>query len=506
MKKYIILLFLFTSICVNLFSQRKIEILNTNSLVFEKKKGADLRRLYGNVKFKHNDVIMFCDSAYFYARNNVFNAYSNVHIIQNAAFHIYADSLYYDGKMQYAKLRGKVKMIDGETTLTTNHLDYDLANDVGVYYNGGRIIDAENILVSENGKYLERTKEMYFKKRVILNNPEYVIVTDTLKYNTSSEIAYFLGPSRIVADENFIYTENGWYNTKTNISQFKENAYLNSKEYFIYGDNLHYDRNKGIGQAFGHVHIKDTIENLHVYGEYTLYKEKQDYCLVKDSLLIVKAFTSDSLFIHADTLTIENLPKDTTLEDTNTYRIIKAYHHVRFFKDDLQGKCDSIAYNFKDSLIYLEKEPVIWSGVNQIIGTKIRIHIRGDGADRIFIDRDSYLVQQDDSLRYNQVKGNSMIGYLKNKELYKLDVNKNGETVYFLRDGIDLIGVNKASCENITIHFKESKIQSIVFKSSPSGTLYPPLELSLENTKLNNFVWLNYVRPMNKNDIFIWKK
>lgn len=487
-------------------AQRKIEILNTDSLVFEKLRGADLRRLYGNVQFRHNDVLMFCDSAYFFAKNNMFNAYSNVHIKQSSTFNIYADSLIYEGKRGLAQLRGDVKLIDDETILTTNFLDYDLNQDFGYYFGGGKIVDAENILISESGRYMEVSKEFFFKDSVKLTNPDYVIDTDTLKYNSTTDVAFFFGPSYIVSDENLIYTENGWYNTITDIAQFKENAYLNNNDQFIYGDSLHYDRNIGVGQAWGNVLIKDTLEKIFLHGEYSYYKQEPEFCFVKDSLLMVKAFENpDSLFLHADSLTIETIIPDTAAADTSRYRIMKAFHKVRFFKSDIQGKCDSIVYNFRDSLIYLYTKPVIWSGENQITGEQIKIHLLDNGVDRVYIDNDAYLVQQDDSIRFNQVKGRSMIGYIKGQDLYRLDVSRNGETIYFMRDDIELIGVNKASCEEISIHFVDSDINTIVFKKQPVGTLFPPNQLTIENTRLLNFIWLSGIRPINKFDIFNWK-
>ncbi|MBK8806625.1 MAG: hypothetical protein IPO21_08255 [Bacteroidales bacterium] len=487
------------------FAQKKIEILRTDSLVFEKRRGADLRRLYGNVKFKHNDVIMYCDSAHFYSKDNLFNAYSRVNIDQKNELFIIADSLIYNGNNQFAKLRGRVKMTDDGTTLVTKFLDYDLENHIGYYYNGGTITDAENVLVSESGTYRETEKEMLFKDSVTLTNPEYIIYTDTLRYLTSPEIAFFYGPTDIVSDENFIYTENGWYDTKKNEAQFEKNSYMQNKSNFIYGDSLYYDRNKGYGKAFDNVLIKDTTEGLLIYGEYAYYKEEPEFFFVKDSLCLIKTFSSDSLYLHADSLTMASFLADTLSSDTTTYRLIKAFHKVRFFKPDLQGCADSIVYNTKDSIIQLLINPIIWTENNQITGEKIRIHLLKNEVDKIYVDENSLLVQQDDSVSYNQIKGSNMISYLREQEMYRLDVNGKGETIYYLRDGESLTGINKAICEDITVFFKDSEVETITFKKKPSGTLFPPDKLSSEESRLEGFKWNSYQRPIDKNDIYIYR-
>jgi lipopolysaccharide assembly outer membrane protein LptD (OstA) len=113
-----------------LFSQenKKIELLNANSLEFDKSK-SNAKRLIGDVGLKHDGMYMFCDSAYLYSEENKLEAYGNVRLKPDAGTNIYGDTLYYDGKTKYAKLRGVVKMIDKETQLTTKYLDYNQKTD-----------------------------------------------------------------------------------------------------------------------------------------------------------------------------------------------------------------------------------------------------------------------------------------------------------------------------------------------------------------------------------------
>lgn len=479
----------------------QIQIKSTDSLVYSQNRGEDIRRLYGHVQFEQNGTLMSCDSAYFYAKANLFDAFSNVHIVRGDSLNLYGDTLYFDGNTQFAKIRGKVMLRDRATTLTTRFLDYDMKNSVGFYHSGGHIVSSVNTLDSRIGKYFEKTSEFVFRDQVKLNNPDYVIQSDTLRYNTRTATAYFYGPTTIVSKENFIYCENGWYDTKRNISQFRKNSYLNNGPKYLYGDSIYYDRNKSVGKAFGNIRIKDTVQNTVIFGNYAYYREKPEYIEVTDSMMLVQVMQSDSLFIHGDSLT-------SYFDTSGTYRLIKVFNKVRIFKSDLQGKCDSLVYNFRDSTLEMHTRPVIWSAQHQISGNRIDLHVQHNQLDRVYIRGASFMVSQRDSIRYDQVKGTNMTGYIRDRELYRLDVTRNGETIYYLSDEVTLepLGVNKSECENITVLLKGSELQEIIFRKSPKGTMYPPEFLPREDLFFRDFKWQDNIRPRDKSDIFRWRE
>lgn len=481
--------------------KRKIQIKNTDSLVYSENRGSDIRRLYGNVAFEHNGALMFCDSAYFYAKANLFDAFGNVHIKQGDSLNLYGDTLYFDGNSQLAKIRGQVRLKDRTSTLVTRFLDYDMKQGVGVYRGGGHIVSGENTLDSREGRYFKKSSEFFFKDKVVLVNPEYDIKSDTLRYNTRSEIAYFFGPTTIVSKDNFIYCENGWYDTKRDISQFRKNSYLSSGPKYLYGDSLYYDRKAAYGKAYRNVLIKDTVQKTNITGNYGYYREKPEYVLVTDSMRLVQVMQNDSLYIHGDSLT-------SYFDSTGLYRLIKVYHKVRIFKSDVQGKCDSLVYTFQDSTVQMHTRPVVWSAAHQLTGDRIDMHLQQNELDRIYVKGGALMVSQEDSIRFDQVKGDNMIGYISDRSLNRLDVLRNGETIYFLYDDEtrERLGVNKAECEDITVWFKDSEANEVVFRKNPSGTMYPPDELPVEELYLKGFLWLPQLRPADKNDIFRWRE
>ena len=497
LKLILFITFLFSSLHGFSQEQTEIDILNANYGVFEKVQGESINKLIGDVIFRHEGVLMYCDSAYYYPSQNIVYAFSRIHIKQGDTLHLYGDFLKYKGNIKLAEVRNNVRLIDKETNLKTEYLDFNIEDNIGYYIGGGEVINGENNLQSLQGYYYSEDKLFFFKDSVVIRNPDYTIYSDTLKYNTVSEIAYFLGPTRIISEENFIYCENGWYDTKQNISQFAQNAYLKNENQILRGDSLYYERDNGIGKAFMNVELIDSIENVILCGNYAVYQEDMKSFMITQHALFIQISGEDSLFIHADTLRSQ-------YDTSGTYKIYKAYYKVKLFKSDLQAKCDSLAYSLKDSIIQLFTEPVIWSDEHQLTSEYIEIYTVNNKIEHVELQNTAFIISQEDSVRFNQIKGKNMIGYFKNDELYKVDVNGNGQTIYYPKDNNEIIGVNKAESTDLIIYIKNKEIDRILFITKPVSTLYPLDQISEKELKLKDFKWLDNYRPKTKNDVFTW--
>ena len=281
---------------------KRIELLNARVLKGGGELGADIKRLIGDVQFKHEGAIMYCDSAHFNSVSNTVDAYSNVHIVQNDSLNLYGDYLNYDGNTKLAKVRDNVILIHGDSKLYTDFLDYDRNTNTGKYFNHGHIIDVNNDLQSDNGYYYTNEKDYYAIDSVVLINPQYTMYTDTLRYNTSTDISYFYGPTEIISDSNYIYCENGWYDTKNDVSQFNKNAFLQTGEKTLSGDSLYYERTIGFGEAFYNVKLEDTTQKVILEGNYAVYFEKDERATITDSALMIQISNNDSLYLHSDTI------------------------------------------------------------------------------------------------------------------------------------------------------------------------------------------------------------
>lgn len=477
---------------------KQIDI-TSDFIEFDSQLGNGAKRLMGNVKFKHGDIYMTCDSAYYFSDVNIVDAYSSVHLWQADTLDLYGDYLKYEGNIKFAKVRNNVILIDKETRLTTDYIDYNFGENMAYYLSGGKIVNGENNLESTIGYYYTQKKLFFFKDSVIITNPDYTMYSDTLRYNTLTEVAFFLGPTDIISDNNYIYCENGWYNTKSDISQFNNNAYLESDGTILKGDSIYYERESGFGKAFVNVELIDTTQNIVFTGNYAIYYEESEYALLTDSALMIKIDGPDSLFVHADTLMTQpdSIPEN---------RIIKTFHHVKFYRDDIQGKCDSLIYSDVDSVFRFFGEPVLWSDENQMTAEFIELYTRNNQLYKVEMINSSFIISKEDSSRFNQIKGRDMTGFIRGKQLYRIDVNGNAESIYYGKDKEEIIGVNKALSSNLFIRFRDNKINDIIYLTNPTGTYYPVNNFPLTESKLANFIWFEKYRPLNKAEVFIWRK
>ena len=493
-----IFLLILSSHLLNAQTERKIEIIRANSLEYDERIGIRAKRLLGDVVFKHEDAFMFCDSAYFYDAYNYVEAFNRVRIIQGDSLLLFGNKLKYDGNSKLAKMRDSVILRHNDSFLLTDSLDYDRERDIGYYFEGGKIYDGDNKLRSKRGYYHSKTSIYYAVDSVILTNPQYKIYCDTLKYNTETAIAYFFGPTHIVSDSNFIYCENGYYDTNLDLAAFSENAWLKSSQNLLKGDSLFYDRKIRFGEAFNNVSIYDSVENLTAFGNYAYYYEDPHFAMLTDSVMVLYVSDGDSLYLSSDTVYIE--------VDNDDHKLIRAFYKVQVFKSDMQARCDSLVYSSADSLAQMFYNPVLWSEDAQLTSEFMSLHFSGNDPTHAILDIRAFIIEQVDDNYFNQIRGRKMIAFIKEKELHKVDIFNDSETVYFVQDEEteDIIAYNKVISTNMTIFLKDKQIQRIWFYEKPVGNTIPIEQLTPNQLTLKDFNWLEKYRPKSKNDIFIW--
>lgn len=504
----ILLILLFVQTNYNLIAQSaveskqgktKVELIHADFWTPDKKLGREVGRFIGNVAFKHKDIIMTCDSAYFFQNKNQLKAFSKVHVEQGDTLDMYGDYLFYDGAKELANMEGNVELIDNKTHLFTNKVEYDVAKRIARYPEKGRITDEKNTLVSMLGNYDVNEKMFHFKDSIKITNPDYVMTADTMDYNTETETVFFTGPSELNGDSLYMYCEKGWYDTKNDISRIWKNAVIDNRQQLIRGDSLFYDGKNGFGLAFDNVTITDTTNNIIVGGNFARYHKNPEQFMVTDRAVFIQISKNDSLFLHADTISARTVT-DTT---GKSFRLMRAYKYCKIFSKGLQAKCDSLAYSFQDSVIRMYNSPVLWSEENQLTADSIAIFTKDSQADRMELYNTAFVTSKFDSLRFNQIKGRKLTGFFSNNKLHRIEVEGNGESIYYLDDKGKLVGVTHNKSATIEIIVENGKIQQITERQNPDGTLDPPLLNPPDKLKLPGFSWLNEIRPKSVADIFI---
>ena len=482
-------------------AKSKVYLLHSDVLK-KSKDNPNAQILVGDVSFRHDSIYMYCDSACFYEKTNSLEAFHNVKFVQGDTLFLYGDYLFYDGNTQLAQVRNNVRMENRTTTLTTDSLNYDRIANLGYFFDGGTLMDEQNVLTSDWGEYSPATKMSVFNYEVKLVNPQFTLTSDTLRYNTDTKIASIVGPSDIDSDENHIYSELGFYYTQQGQAELLERSVLTNNGKRMTGDSLFYDRNRGIGEAFQNVEFVDTISKNMLTGDYCFYNQLTGYAFATDRAVATDFSQGDSLFIHADTLQLYTFHVNTD----SVYREARAYHKVRFYRTDIQGVCDSLVFSSKDSCLTLYQDPILWNGKQQLLGEEIMVYMNDSTIDWAHIQNQALSVEQVDSLNYNQVSGKDMKAYFEGGEMKQVDVDGSVRLIYYpMEKDSTLLGMNCSETSKLSMFLENRKLKKLAMSPKANGTLYPMTQIPPAKMKLDNFAWFDYVRPLNKVDIFKWR-
>lgn len=456
----------------------------------------DYQVLNGNVKFRKGDMYMYCDSAHFYDKKNSFVAFGNVKMEQGDTLFVYSDVLYYNGNEELARLRNNVRMENKTVTLFTDSLDYDIRVNIGYYFDGGKIVDDKNELSSVYGQYSPDTKDTEFLFDVILANEKYTMHTDTLYYNTDNHIADIVGYTTIVSDSNVIYSNKGRYNTETEKATLYQRSLIVGKDaQTLTGDTIFYDRLTGFGEVFGNMIMTDSVKSTTLKGNYGYHNEKTNCSFATKQALAMEYSQNDTLYLHGDTI------KTYLLEDSS--RVMNAYPRVRFYRTDVQGLCDSLAFMSRDSTLYMHKHPILWNEQRQVTGNLITVLFNDSTIEKATLPEYGFIAEHIDEEFYNQLSGKEMVAYFEDNDLRQLDVNGNVEVIMLPMEK-DSTYNKMVSTEGsfLKVMFNKQKIEKLNLWPEVTGKVTPIYMVKKSQCYLKGFQWYESMRPKDKDDVF----
>ena len=483
----------------------------------------EIQILAGNVRLRQGTSIFECDSCVITKRLNLFEAFGNVHINDADTANVYSDHLRYLTDRRVAYLDGNVKLTDGKGVLTTPTVEYDVNTKVGIYRNGGRVVNKETVLTSEEGFYYADLKDVYFKKKVRLKDPSYDLESDSLLYNTGTETVRFIAETFIKdSSGRTIKTKEGYYDKRTGKAEFGQNPIITDKDIQVTGQTIQSDDSTGITQIFGRGIIVDTANKTTVLADTIFFNKKNESFLAFAKPLMIIEQDRDSVFITADTLfsaklsdlygNKDSIVKKDTLKGVkvvdvkskdSTNRYFEAFRNVRIFSDSLQAVCDSMFYSFKDSVFRLYDDPVVWSNENQVTGDTILLFTKNKKADKLQVFKNSFIASLIKPEIFNQVKSTRMDAYFIDGNIDSVRARGSAECVYYIQDDDSAFtGINQSSAELMDIYFKDRELQRVVFRTAVKGTIWPMQQKSPGEMRLQNFKWRDAERPKTKYEMF----
>ena len=219
--------------------------------------------------------------------------------------------------------------------------------------------------------------------------------------------------------------------------------------------------------------------------------------------LVIDYSQHDSLYMHADTFKLYTF----NINTDSVYRKIHAYNKVRAYRVDVQAVCDSLVYNSLDSCMTMYRDPIVWNNNQQLLGEEIRVYMNDSTISRAHVLRQALSVEQmPDTVHFNQVASIDMFAYFNNGEIREAEAVDNVVAAYYVVDDADstIIGLNRMETSRMKI-FLENRKMSKIWTPQVEGVMYPISQVPADKKFLPTFAWFDYVRPLNKDDIFNWR-
>jgi len=458
-------------------------------------------RLLGAVKMKHQNSLIYCDSAYFFRAENRAQLYGRVRI-EDEKDPITTKSSYaeYDGNTKIAKLRKGVVFTNQKTTLYTEYLDYNRETNIANYFDRGKVVDSVNVLTSKEGFYEINYERISFKQDVVLINPDYTLKTNDLIYLTVPKTTETQGLTNIVSKDGYTLDaqKGSFYDTQKKQFRFYDGI-VENEESRVKAEELFYDELESYYEGKKDLRVYNKERKLEVFGDQGKYWENKKHSEVFGNALVRRYFDTDTLFLVADTLiSIDNK------EDSINYLL--AFHQVRMVKSDLSGKADSLHYNFADSSIHLFKDPILWNRKSQLSADSMVFLIANEKLDRVYLKSKAFSIMTDTLLNFNQMKGRKMTGFFNEGQIQRLLIEGNGESLYYALEADSLTqGVNRILSATIDLTFEDGVVKKSNFGVRPDGKFIPIQKIDEKIGKLEGFRWRIEDRPLRK-DIDSWRQ
>lgn len=480
-----------------------IYLVHADQLRYNHYINSEAQILNGMVQFRHKGATLHCDSAYFYEASNSFEAFGHVKMYQGDTLSLFSDYAYYDGNDEMAIARHNVELRNRQTTLYTDSLNFDRLYHNAYFFEGGKMVDGKTTLVSDWGEYNTKSKLAVFNFNVKMRSQEMYLTSDTLYYDTRTSTAEIVGPTDIISGKSHIYSERGYYDTRNERARLLERSVMTNEGKMLVGDSVWHDDKTGMSKAYYNVIFVDSVNKNKLTCNYGEYNGETGYAMCTNRAVSIDYSQRDSLFMHADTFKIFTF----NINTDSVYRKIHAYNKVRAYRTDVQAVCDSLVYNSLDSCMTMYHDPIIWNNSQQLVGDLIQVFMKDSVIDNAHVIDNAFSIEElPDGENFNQISSKEMFAFFKQGDINEAQAKDNVLIIYYPVDEADstLIGLNYTETAELRIYLENRKMKKI-WMPKAEGTLYPISQIPPEKKFLPGYAWYDYIRPLNRYDIFNWR-
>ena len=194
---------------------------------------------------------------------------------------------------------------------------------------------------------------------------------------------------------------------------------------------------------------------------------------------------------------VPGMPVDSVPMVPKEFHVALAYHRGRFFKQDIQGVADSLVFVERDSMMYMFRKPIVWTGERQVTGNRIDVHFNDSTADWALLPESGMLSEHIDEDFYNQLAGKKLFATFEGQTLHTMEVSGNVETIFLPQEADSTYNrVVQAESSYLTIEMENGEMKRLKMWPEVSGTVTPIFLMKRQNQFLQQFRWWGSLRPV----------
>lgn len=282
-----------------------VRLMSAKSAEMYTEKNRRFRKVTGPARFLHNNTYLLCDTAIWDVDIRVIQAWGNVKIMQDETV-LSSQSLDYYIDDDMARFRGGVVQLEDKdgNILRTSNLDYDTKDSVATFYYGGSMRDKDGqIIESENGSYDSKIKLFTFDKDVNMYTDSVFVKTGRLEYHASEGYADFMDGVDAWKDASMLSSLTGRYiSDSTATFHFYDSVHGLTETREAWGDTLHFVRATSDLSMHGNVQLTEEQRRAWVFGEILRYTDSLSLLTLKGNASVIAEIKDSTAVKQLDTL------------------------------------------------------------------------------------------------------------------------------------------------------------------------------------------------------------
>ena len=287
-----------------------VRLMSAQSAELIQDKGRNYRKVVGPARFLHNKTYLICDTAYWDVDVHIIKAFGHVRILQDETV-LSSEKLDYYIDDDLAQFRGTVVQLQDKdkNTLRTRFLDYNTKDSVAVFKHGGAMRDKDGQLIeSRNGSYDAKTKIFRFDGDVNMFTDSVFIKTADLTFYSQEDFADFNYGVDFWKNSNMLSALSGRYDRAHEFFYFYDDVHGMTDKQEGWADTLHFNKATQDLDLFGNVQVTDDSRKVSGLGEYFSYVDSLDRLTMSVDATIIaeiedeanKNKPRDTLYMAAD--------------------------------------------------------------------------------------------------------------------------------------------------------------------------------------------------------------